>query len=102
MMLVAAGHISYSTSNTNYTNNENWFSSYSDAQALGAPAAPYVKLSNGVYERPFSNGIVLVNPTGVTVPSFSLGGGVYSGSGLTQVSSVTLGPTSGLILIKVG
>ncbi len=102
MLLAANGTASYETSNTNYLSNENWFPEYPQAQALGAPAGPYSILRNGVYERAFSNGIVLVNPTGAGMPSFSLGGGTYSGSGITNATSVALGPTSGMILLKTG
>jgi hypothetical protein len=97
MMLSTNGKASYSTSNSNYTSNENWFPEYTPAQALGAAAGPYKVLTNGVYERVFSKGIVLVNPTGKAIPSFPLGG-VYSGSGLNNVSTVTMSPTDGLIL----
>jgi hypothetical protein len=31
-------------------------------------------MANGAYERGFANGIVVVNPTGKSIPSFSLGG----------------------------
>jgi hypothetical protein len=102
LLLVAGGHSSYSTSNANYTSAETLYPDYSSAAQLGAPAGPYVRLGNGVYERAFSGGIVLVNPTLQAIPSFSLGGGAYSGSGLTAVRSVAMGPTSGLILTKVG
>ncbi len=63
MMLAADGHASYATSNTDYTSQENWFPEYDTAQQLGAPAGPYTVLANGVYERAFAHGIVLVNPT---------------------------------------
>jgi hypothetical protein len=102
MMLLANGKASYATSNVNYTSDENWFPEYDTAQQLGAPAGAYTVLSNGVYERVFDKGIVLVNPSANTIPSFSLGGGSYSGSGLSGVQSVGLGPTSGLILLKTG
>jgi hypothetical protein len=101
MLLAATGRASYATSNTDYTSQENWFPEYDTAQQLGAAAGPYTVLANGVYERAFAGGIVLVNPTGSSIPSFSLGGGTYMGSGLTNVRSVALGPTSGLILLKV-
>jgi hypothetical protein len=100
MMLSTNGKASYSTSNANYTSDETWYPEYATAQALGAAAGPYKVLTNGVYERVFSSGIVLVNSTGNTIPSFSLGG-TYSGSGLSHVSTVAMSPTSGLIL-KVG
>jgi Hypothetical glycosyl hydrolase family 15 len=100
MLLVANGGASYSTSNTDYTSNENWFPEYTTAAGLGAPAGPYKVLANGVYERAFSNGIVLVNPGEESIPPFSLGGGTYTGSGLNNVDAVQMGPTSGLVLLK--
>jgi hypothetical protein len=102
MLLVGAGRDSYSTSNTNTITQEVWYPEYSTAQQLGAPAGAYTRLANGVYERVFANGIVLVNASNNTIPSFSLGGGIYSGSQLTNAKSVSMGPTSGLILLRVG
>jgi hypothetical protein len=100
MMLIAGGYSSYSTANT--SSSETWFPEYLAAQQLGAPSAAYTQLSNGVYERPFANGVVLVNPTANPVKTFSLGGGIYSGAGLAKVNSVSMSATSGLILIRVG
>jgi hypothetical protein len=102
MLLVADGRTSYSTSNTNYTWDESTFPEFTTAQQLGAPAGAYQKLSNGVYERAFSGGIVLVNPTSKPVARFSLGGGVYSGSQVTNATTASLSPNSSLILQKVG
>ena len=85
-----------------YVTYEVWYPEYSTGQQLGTPSAAYTRLSNGVYKRQFANGIVLVNPTANSIGTFSLGGGVYSGSGLTNVKSVSMGPTSGLLLIRVG
>jgi hypothetical protein len=102
MLLAASGRASYATSNTNYSSDENWFPEYDVAEDLGAPAGPYAVLANGVYERAFARGIVLVNPTGHRVPEFSLGAHSYSGSGLTNARSVALGPTSAVILRESG
>jgi Hypothetical glycosyl hydrolase family 15 len=102
MMLVAAGHVSYSVSNAGTVSYEVWYPEYTEAQQLGAAAGGYQRLSNGVYERRFANGIVLANPSAQGVGTFSLGGGVYSGSGLSSVGSVSMGPTSGLILLRIG
>jgi hypothetical protein len=102
LMLVNNGTLSYSTSNTNYTSDESNYPEYATATSLGAPTGSYVKLSSGVYERAFANGVVLVNATTSSVPSFSLGGGIYSGSQLNNVTSVSMGATSSLILLKVG
>jgi hypothetical protein len=101
MLLAANGHASYSATN-GATTDEYWFPEYDTAQQLGAPAGPYTVLANGVYERVFAHGIVLVNPTLNSIPTFSLGGGSYTGSGLTNAQSVQLGPASGLILLKTG
>jgi hypothetical protein len=101
MLLGASGRASYSATN-GATTDEYWFPEYDTAKALGAPAGSYTVLANGVYERAFANGIVLANPTGNSISTFSLGGGTYTGSGLTNVQSVALGPTSGLVLLKTG
>jgi hypothetical protein len=101
MMLLAQGNSSYSTANTNYSTSELLFPEYITAQHLGAPTGPYQKLANGVDERTFTGGLVLVNPTMHAVPSFVLGGGLYSGSGLTNAQSAALGPASALILQRV-
>jgi chitodextrinase len=105
MMLVANGESSYSVSPSynqsgSTSSSEVWFPEYGTAQQLGAPSGPFTKLSNGVYERVFANGIVLVNPSSITVSSFSLGGAIYSGSGLSNVTAVSMAPTSGLVLLK--
>jgi hypothetical protein len=100
MLLAASGRASYSTSNTDYGADENWFPEYATAQGLGSPTGTYAILPNGVYERSFANGLVVVNPTEASIASFSLGGGSYSGSGLTAVQSVSMAPTSALILLK--
>ncbi len=99
MLLAAGGTASYSTSNTDYVTNENWFPEYTTAESLGAPTGTYTVLPNGVYERQFAGGIVLVNPSASSVSSFDLGA-TYSGTGLSHVSSVSMAPTSGLILLN--
>jgi hypothetical protein len=100
MMLIANGWSSYST--TDASGTEAWYPEFATAQQLGAPAGPYRQLSNGVYERVFANGIVLVNPTGTPVASFSLGGDQYSGSGLVDVTSISLPATGAAILLRTG
>jgi hypothetical protein len=102
LMLAGNGHSSWDTAAGNYYNGEYTFPEYATARQLGAPAGPYRVLGNGVYERPYSNGIVLVNPTKNTTSRFSLGGHIYSGSGLTDVTMASMAPNSGLILLKVG
>jgi hypothetical protein len=102
MLLVANGSSTYSTSNTNYVNDENWYPEYGTSQQLGAASGTYFRLANGVYERVFANGIVLVNPSVATVGRFSLGGGIYTGSRLTSVTSVSMASATGLVLLRVG
>jgi hypothetical protein len=101
MLLATNSRASYSTTN-GATTDEYWFPDYDGAAALGPPAGRYRVLSNGVYERAFANGIVLVNPSTRSIPTFWLGGDRYSGSGLVNVRAVAMAPTSGLILLKSG
>jgi Hypothetical glycosyl hydrolase family 15 len=77
----------------NYT-YENWFPEYD--YAIGIPTGPEKTDANGVHRRVFKNGIVVVNPTGGQL-SANLGG-TYSGSGLTNVMSVTLPAHSAYVL----
>ncbi|MDQ6816071.1 MAG: putative glycoside hydrolase family 15 protein [Actinomycetota bacterium] len=98
MLLVAGGHSSYSTSNANYVGAEAWFPEYGTATRLGAPRGRYV-MRSGVYQRSFTNGLVLVNPTLQAAVHVTLDG-TYSGSGRSHVSAVSLPATSGLILLR--
>ena len=97
MLLVADGWSSYATNNDGA--GETWYPTYSDAQNLGAPTGSSTLLSNGVYERRFEHGLVLVNPTTSSVPSFALGGS-YTAYGMSSATSVAMAPTSALILIN--
>jgi Hypothetical glycosyl hydrolase family 15 len=98
MLLTADGRTSYSTSNANLTSSEAWYPEYDTAQGLGAPAGSFKQLANGVYERVFAHGIVLVNATAKGIARFSLGGS-YSGSGLANASSTQMAAQSALILL---
>jgi hypothetical protein len=73
-----------------------WFPEYN--YAIGTPTAHYTVTSGGVYERAFSNGLVLVNPTG-SPETVSLGG-TYSGSGVKHARAVTVQPDSGAVLVR--
>jgi hypothetical protein len=99
MLLTADGKASYSTSNANLTNSEGWYPEYDTAQRLGAPAGPYKQLANGVYQRAFAHGIILVNATAQAIGRFSLGGGSYSGSGLAGATSTQMAAQSAQILL---
>ncbi len=99
MMLTAGGKSSYCTANVHSSGPETWYPEYDSARQLGAPVGGYKQLANGVYERVFAHGIVLVNPTARPVSRFSLGGGTYSGSRLAQATSATMPAKTGLILV---
>jgi hypothetical protein len=95
-LLAANGTGSYDVSGTQSYANPIWQSpDFDNARALGSPTGSYT-VANGVYSRSFANGVVLVNPSSST-QTVSLGGS-YSGSGLTDVSSVTLAPSTGVVL----
>ena len=99
MLLAANGESTYSLSNTSYGDAmPAWYPEYATAERLGAPRGRYTRLPSGVYRRRFAHGLVLVNPS-LKVNHVSLSG-TYSGSGLAHVSAATLGPTSGLILLR--
>ena len=100
LLLVAGGRSSFDVSGSPSHTTEQWFPEFDTARALGAPAGAYATLASGVRRRDFASGVVLANPT-TSEQTVALGGS-YSGSGLSGVSSVTLGPTSGLVLLKDG
>lgn len=64
---------------------------------LGHPIGAQSVIAGGVHRRRFSDGLVLVNPT-LSKATVSLGG-TYTGSGLTQVKTVTMPPQTGLVLV---
>jgi hypothetical protein len=78
--------------------SENWFPEYE--YDIGHPVANEKVDGSGVHRRPFSRGLVLVNPThrAVTVEF----GARYSGSGLTNETGKRMKPYSGLILYRRG
>jgi hypothetical protein len=94
--LGADGHTAY-TAAANYT-SETWSSEY-EAQ-IGEPTSAATAIAGGAWKRTFTNGLVVVNPTGASA-SVNLGG-TYSGSGLTDATSATMAPHTALILQGVG
>jgi hypothetical protein len=92
VLLGASGHAAY-TMAPDYS-TDTWFPEYD--YAIGDPTGAESTDSNGVHRRVFQNGIVVVNPTAGTLNA-NLGGS-YSGSGLTNVSSVSLAPHSAYVL----
>jgi Hypothetical glycosyl hydrolase family 15 len=95
-LLAAQGKADFAL-HSNYT-NENWFPEYD--YDIGNPTGPESTDANGVHRRVFTNGIVVVNPTGSTLTANL--NGTYSGSGMTGVSSVTLAAHSGYVLAGIG
>jgi Hypothetical glycosyl hydrolase family 15 len=93
-LLAADGYALYSMS-ANYS-TESWFPEY--GYAIGSPSGIFSVDPNGVYRRAFTDGLVLVNPT-TSRRTVSLGG-TYSGSGVINVSTVTMRPQSGLVLFS--
>ncbi|MCS6772594.1 MAG: putative glycoside hydrolase [Anaerolineae bacterium] len=66
---------------------------------IGSPAGAYVKLDSGVYLRRFSNGVAMVNPTGEQKRA-ALDGSYKTLQGNTVDVAVTLGPRTGIVLLK--
>jgi Hypothetical glycosyl hydrolase family 15 len=91
-LLGADGHTAYMAA-ANYT-SESWSSEY-EIQ-LGEPTSTATAIAGGAWERTFTDGLVVVNPTTSTV-SVDLGG-TYSGSGLTNATSARMAPNTALIL----
>ena len=97
MLLVANGENHFYAS-TDYE-HERWWPEYRTARALGRPRGGYRVTRKGVYRRDFTNGVVVVNPQTHRVRRIRLGG-VYSGSGLSDVTRIGLQGTSGAVLVK--
>ncbi|HEY6759984.1 MAG TPA: putative glycoside hydrolase [Baekduia sp.] len=95
-VLMAANKTTAYLAGTNYNADPTWLPEY-DAH-IGDPAGAATALGNGAYTRKFSNGLVVVNPSGSTVKVAF--GGAYSGSGLTNATSATLAPDTALVLTK--
>jgi putative glycosyl hydrolase-like family 15 (GHL15) protein len=96
VLLGADGHTAYSAAAT-YTSEE-WCSEC-EAQ-IGEPTSVATKVAGGVWERSFSGGLVVVNPTTATV-DVDLGG-TYSGSGLIDASTATMPANTALVLHRAG
>lgn len=68
-----------------------------DAVNPGTPVSPYVKIG-GVYQRTFSKGLALVNPTKV-VATVQLAGTYRNLNGSVVSGSITLAPNTGDVLV---
>ena len=67
--------------------------------AIGSPTAA-LQAVQGAYSRPFTNGLAIVNPSSATV-HFTLPAGKYKTvDGHVEGAAVTLGPSTGLVLLK--
>jgi hypothetical protein len=96
VMLVSNHYTTFGfTANNNYISDPPWLPEFDTAKNLGAPKANYYT-TGSVQRRDFDNGTVLANPTNTT-QSVNLGG-TYSGSGLTNVTSVSMPAQTGLVL----
>jgi hypothetical protein len=93
VLLGAKGKAAYEMAE-NYA-DETWFPEYE--YDIGRPLSPESRDTNGVHRRAFANGLILVNPTEAT-QTVNLDG-TYSGSGLTDATSVTMPPHTGLVLL---
>jgi hypothetical protein len=96
MLLAGGGKLQFAL-HSDYT-NERWFEEFD--YAIGSPRGSETEDASGVHRRKFSYGLVLVNPTTSSVRVDF--GGTYTGSGLTNATSATLQPRSGLVLAKAG
>jgi Hypothetical glycosyl hydrolase family 15 len=96
-LLAGNGHTFYMASN-GHLGEETWLGDY--AVELGTPTSNATALGNGAWQRYFSNGLVVVNPTSSTV-SVNFGG-TYSGDGLTNATGATLGSHGALVLARAG
>jgi hypothetical protein len=95
-LLGADGHTAYSAA-ANY-NSEEWCSEC-EAQ-IGEPTSVATKVVGGVWERSFTGGLVVVNPTSSTV-GVNLGD-AYSGSGLVNATTATMPANTALVLQRAG
>lgn len=84
----------------NFSTGQNWSQLAADSSAdhpnLGAPSAAYTK-TNGVYQRRYANGLVLVNP-GTTNVTVNLDRSYHDVDGSASGQSVTLVPNGAAVL----
>jgi hypothetical protein len=96
-LLAGNGHTVFMASN-GHPGEETWLGDYETA--IGTPTGAAVPLGNGAWQRQFSNGLVLVNPTTSSLSvSFAA---AYSGDGLTNATGATLAPHGALVLTRPG
>lgn len=66
---------------------------------IGAPVEAYTKLADGIYQRKFSKGLVLVNPTGEQKKA-ALPGQYKTLQGNPAEVNITMSPRTGIILLN--
>lgn len=94
-LLEGNGHTVYQASN-GQLGAETWLGDYETQ--IGTPTSSPSPVGNGAWERSFSNGLVVVNPTTSSVPvSF---GAPYSGDGLENATGAIVGPHGALVLTR--
>ncbi|HEV7586373.1 MAG TPA: putative glycoside hydrolase [Solirubrobacteraceae bacterium] len=96
-LLAGNGHTIFMASN-GHPGEETWLGDYETA--IGTPTSAAAALGNGAWQRQFTNGLVLVNPTTSSVQASF--GAAYSGDGLTNATGATLAPHSALVLTRAG
>ncbi len=96
LLLGSSGHATFALQNDANYGVETWFPDYE--APIGRPLGPAYKQPSGVHRRIFSHGLVLVNPT--AQPRTVRLGKRYSGDGLRSVTSATMAPHTGLVLVR--
>jgi Hypothetical glycosyl hydrolase family 15 len=96
VLLGADGHTAYSAAAT--YNSEEWCGECETQ--IGEPTSVATRVAGGVWERSFTGGLVVVNPTTSTV-EVNLGG-AYSGSGLASSTTATMPANTALVLQRTG
>lgn len=106
-LMEANGHSVYSLGGLPGSRLTTWYPELNTAMELGPALGTYHTRTVGgyvIYERAFSNGVALVNPSQNSIPPFTpeAGGHLYSGSGYVKASRVTLRADQGLVLLRTG
>ncbi len=96
VLLGADGHTAYSAAAT--YSSEEWCSECETQ--IGEPTSVATKVAGGVWERSFTGGLVVVNPTTSTV-DVDLGG-TYNGSGLAGANTAIMPANTALVLYRAG
>lgn len=68
---------------------------------VGSPVGDYYA-SQGVYMRTYTNGLAVVNPDGINSHTVTFPTGTYQDLYGNAVTTYTMSPHSGLVLVKVG